>query len=77
MIRCSARPARLLAAAALLPLGALAQQVALPADLATWQCTGVCGSAAADGGIVLPPLGIARYSHLTPPNPPAPTPSTP
>jgi len=65
MIRCSARPARLLAAAALLPLGALAQQVALPADLATWQCTGVCGSAAADGDIVLPPLGSARYGHLT------------
>ena len=65
MIRCSARPARLLAAAALLPLGALAQQVALPADLATWQCTGVCGSAAADGDIGLSPLGSARYGHLT------------
>ena len=65
MTRFSDLPAWLLAAAGLLPLGALAQPVVLPADLATWQCTGVCGSSAADGDIVLSPLGNARYGVLT------------
>jgi hypothetical protein len=36
-----------------------------PADLSTWACTGVCGSAAADGDITLSPAGSARYGVLT------------
>jgi hypothetical protein len=55
----------LLAAASLLPLAALAVPVLPPADLATWQCTGVCGSSAADGDITLSPLGNARHGYVT------------
>jgi len=58
-------PACVLAAAALLPLGAQAIQLQLPADLASWGCTGVCGSSAADGDIGLSPLGNARYGFVT------------
>lgn len=56
--------ARSIAAACLLPLGALAVPVLPPVDLASWQCTGVCGSSAADGDIGLSPLGNADYGYV-------------
>lgn len=63
--RRSKLPACVLAAAALLPLGAQATALQPPADLATWGCTGVCGSSAADGDIGLSPLGNARHGFVT------------
>jgi hypothetical protein len=52
-------------AAALVPGTAAASDVTPPADLSTWACAGVCGSAAADGDIALSPAGSARYGVLT------------
>lgn len=54
-----------LAAAVLWPLAASAVPVLPPADLASWTCTGLCGSSAADGDIGLSPLGNARYGYVS------------
>jgi hypothetical protein len=58
-------PALLAAATALLASTAGAADVLLPADIATWTCSGPCGTSAADGDITLSPLGNPRHGTLT------------
>ncbi len=68
MRRLPTHRSRMLAATSLLLLAApLAQALPVlpPTDLASWACTGVCGSSAADGDIGLSPLASARYGYVS------------
>jgi hypothetical protein len=54
-----------LALSGLFSQAALAAPVALPGDLASWTCTGICAGSTADGDITLSPLNNARYGYVT------------
>jgi hypothetical protein len=56
--------AALAAAFALAASPSQAIAVAPPPDLAGWVCTGSCGASAADGDIVLSPLGNPQYGWV-------------
>ena len=54
-----------IAALALAVPAAFAANVAPPADLGGWTCTGNCGASGADGDITLSPLGNAAYGWVS------------
>ena len=59
------RPAALCLLAGLALQASAQTQAALPADLASWQCTGLCGASAAQGDITLSPAGSAAYGFVS------------
>jgi hypothetical protein len=42
-----------------------AVELALPADLSSWACTGQCGASGNDGDIIASPFGSPRYAYVS------------